>query len=64
VLLIYWWQAHALLKHVEIHEVLGGKKWMGSLDLDELNRTTSQTAGRSLKKTKQDDNKQVAKQNK
>jgi len=48
---------------VGIHKVHWGNKWMGSSDLDELNKTTSQTAGRGLK-TKQDDNKQVAKQNK
>ncbi len=51
------------MPHVEIHEVHRGNKWMGSSDLDDLNKMTSQTAGRGLK-TKQDDNKWVAKQNK
>ncbi len=43
------WMNLAQRKHVEIYKVLGGNKWMGSLDLDELNKTTSQTAGQGLK---------------
>jgi len=39
-------------KHVEIHEVHLGNKWMGSLNLDTLNETTSQTAGQGLKTIK------------
>jgi len=38
-------------------------KWMGSSDLDSLNKTTSRTAGWGLK-TKQRDNKQDKRQNK
>jgi len=51
----------AVLKSMMVH---WGNKWMGSSDLETSNeRTTSRTAGRSLK-IKQDDNKQAAKQNK
>ena len=43
-------------KHVKIHVVHRGNKWMGSLDLETSNkRTTSQTAGRGLK-MEQDNN--------
>ena len=40
-------------KHVKIHKVHWGNKWMGSSDFGALNKTTSQTAGWGLK-TKQD----------
>jgi len=43
---------------VEIHEVHWENKWMGSSDLDGLNKTTSRTAGRGLNE-KQYDNKEV-----
>jgi len=36
-------------KHIEIHKVCCGNKWMGSLDLSFLNKTTSQTADWGLK---------------
>jgi len=34
---------------VEIHWVHRGNKWMGSSDFDDMNKVTSQTAGRGLK---------------
>ena len=37
--------------------VHGATKWMGSLDLDNLNKATSQTAGRGLKENKETTNK-------
>ncbi len=39
-------------------------KWMGSSDFDDLNKTTSQTAGRGLKTKQRQQTKQAAKQNK
>ncbi len=39
-------------KHVEIHEVHRGNKWMGSMDLYKLNKMTSQTASWGLKTNK------------
>ncbi len=54
------WMDLAQRKCVGIHKVCWGNKWMGSSDLDELNKTTSQTAGQGLK-TKQDNNKRSSK---
>jgi len=51
-------------KHVKIHMVHRGNKWMGSSDLEALNqRTTSRTAGWASKQTRQQ-MRQAAKQNK
>jgi len=44
-------------KHVKIHWVHRGNKWMGSLDLDELNNVTHQTAGWGKTKNKMTTNK-------
>ncbi len=39
-------------KHVGIHKVCWGNKWMGSSNFGTLNKTTSQTAGQGLKTNK------------
>jgi len=49
---------HLVSVVVGIHEVHRENKWMGSSDLDGLNKTTSRTAGRGLNE-KQYDNKEV-----
>jgi len=57
------WMDLAQRKHVGIHDGHCGNKVDGLFELNELNKSTSRTAGQGLK-TKQRDNKQDKRQSK